>query len=183
VWNQYYAYQQESLGKIIGIVPQNLDLFSGNITENVAVGEYNPDISRILSIFGQLGMLDFIEKLPAGLNTWIGEHGATLSGGQKQKIAIARALYRDPQFLILDEATSSLDSESEYYIQQTIERFRSEGKTVLVIAHRLSTVVKADNIVVLQTGKVTEQGSHSQLWNQKGIYYSMWQKQLPFPES
>jgi ATP-binding cassette subfamily B protein len=134
---------------------------------------------KVLAICKQLEMLDFIEKLPNGFNTYVGEHGTTLSGGQKQRLAIARALYRNPEILVLDEATSSLDSEAEYHVQQTIQQLKKEGKTIIVIAHRLGTVINADKIAVLKNGKLMEEGTHSQLWSQKGIYYSMWQKQMP----
>ena len=169
----------ESLRSIVGVVPQRLDLFGGNIVDNIAVGEFKPDIERIIEICKTLGMLGFIEKLPGGLNTYIGENGATLSGGQKQRIAIARALYRNPEILVFDEATSSLDSESEYFVQEAINQMKAAGKTVVVIAHRLSTVVHADKIAVLENGKLLEEGSHKQLWAAEGRYYQMWQKQLP----
>jgi ATP-binding cassette subfamily B protein len=169
----------ESLRSIVGVVPQKLDLFAGNIVDNIAVGEFHPNIERIIEICKTLGMLPFIEKMLGGLNTYIGENGATLSGGQKQRIAIARALYRNPEILVFDEATSSLDSESEYFVQEAINQMKAEGKTVIVIAHRLSTVVNADQIAVLENGKLIEEGSHTQLWETKGKYYQMWQKQLP----
>ena len=169
----------ESLRNIVGVVPQKLDLFAGNFVDNIAVGEFHPNIERIIEICKTLGMLGFIEKMPAGLNTYIGENGATLSGGQKQRIAIARALYRNPEILVFDEATSSLDSESEYFVQEVINQMKAEGKTVIVIAHRLSTVVNADKIAVLENGKLIEEGSHAELWETKGKYYQMWQKQLP----
>jgi ABC-type bacteriocin transporter len=168
-----------SLRNIVGVVPQKLDLFAGNIVANIAVGDFHPNIERLLEICKSLGMLGFIEKLPAGLNTWIGENGANLSGGQKQRIAIARALYRNPEILVFDEATSSLDSESEFYVQETIKRLKAEGKTIIIIAHRLSTVVNADKIAVLENGQLVEEGHHLQLWEAKGKYYQMWQKQLP----
>jgi ATP-binding cassette, subfamily C, bacteriocin exporter len=168
-----------SLRSIVGVVPQKLDLFAGNIVDNIAVGEFHPNIGRIIEICRTLGMLGFIEKMPGGLNTRLGENGATLSGGQKQRIAIARALYRDPEILVLDEATSSLDSESEYFVQGAINHMKAEGKTVIIIAHRLSTVVNADKIAILENGQLIEEGSHTQLWEIKGKYYQMWQKQLP----
>ena len=105
------------------------------------------------------------------------ENGASLSGGQKQRLAIARALYKNPKILILDEATSSLDSESENFVQQTIQSLKEQGKTIIIIAHRLSTVVNADDIVVLENGKVIEQGNHEKLFNEKGRYWEMWKKQ------
>jgi ATP-binding cassette subfamily B protein len=167
----------QSIRKIIATVPQQLNLFSGNVTENIALGEFNPDLQRIVDICTMLGMLPFIEKMPAGFNTHIGENGASLSGGQKQRLAIARALYKNPEILILDEATSSLDSESESFVQKTIQKLISEGKTVVIIAHRLSTVVNADKIVVTEEGKVIEEGKHKELLDKKGRYWDMWKKQ------
>jgi ATP-binding cassette, subfamily C, bacteriocin exporter len=171
--------RNQSLRQLVGIVPQNLDLFAGTVTENIAPGEFTPDMSRIVSICKQLGMMNFIENLPAGFNTLIGEQGAILSGGEKQRLAIARALYRNPRILILDEATSSLDSESEQEIFATLKNLPKQEKTILIIAHRLSTVLLADHIVVLNKGKILEQGSHKKLYAKKGAYYSLWQNQLP----
>lgn len=172
-------FTNTSMRSVISSVPQKLDLFAGNIIENIAIGEFHPDMERVLSVCKQLGILEFIEKLPAGFNTYIGENGATLSGGQKQRLAIARALYREPEILILDEATSSLDSESEHFVQKTIEELIGTGKTIIIIAHRLSTVMKADKIVVLEEGKMIEEGTHQQLYQNKGKYHQMWQKQMP----
>ena len=107
----------------------------------------------------------------------MGENGSILSGGQKQRIAIARALYKDPEILILDEATSSLDSESEQIIQKTLLDFKSMDKTMIIIAHRLSTIAFADNIIVIDKGKIIEQGSHKELINLDGKYASLWKKQ------
>ncbi len=109
----------------------------------------------------------------------MGENGVNLSGGQKQRIAIARALYKQPELLIMDEATSSLDSASEQFVQNTMLQFKAQGKTVLLIAHRLSTVVLADKIIILEKGKLMEEGTHAQLLAQNGHYKAMWQKQLP----
>jgi ATP-binding cassette subfamily B protein len=167
----------QSIRKIIATVPQQLNLFSGNVTENIALGEFSPDLQRIVDICTMLGMLSFIEKMPAGFNTYIGENGAALSGGQKQRLAIARALYKNPEILILDEATSSLDSESESFVQKTIQKLISEGKTVVIIAHRLSTVVNANKIVVMEGGKIIEEGKHKELLDKKGRYWDMWKKQ------
>jgi ATP-binding cassette subfamily B protein len=169
----------KSLRKQIGVVPQKLDLFAGNVVENIAIGQFEPDMKTVIDICTQLGILEFIEQLPQGFNTYLGENGASLSGGQKQRIAIARAMYKNPSILIMDEATSSLDSVSEDFVQKTIHRLKNEGKTILLIAHRLSTVVDADKILVLEKGKLIEEGSHTQLYQQKGKYYEMWQKQIP----
>lgn len=176
--NLKYA-SNESLRNYVGIVPQNLDLFAGNVVENIAVGEFQPEMERILDICKRLGILDFIEELPNGFQTWLGENGASLSGGQKQRLAIARALYRDPQILILDEATSSLDSISEEQVQACIRDLKADGKTIVLIAHRLGTVLQSDKIIVLEKGKLIEEGDHANLYEKKGKYYNMWQKQLP----
>jgi len=171
--------QNDSLRNLVSVVPQKIDLFAGNVIENIAVGDYNPNIELIISICKSIGIMEFIESLPHGFNTYLGENGATLSGGQKQRIAIARALYKQPEILVLDEATSSLDSTSENYIQKTIELLRQNNKTIIVIAHRLSTIVHADKIVVLHKGKVVEQGNHEKLYNSKGNYFNLWQQQMP----
>ncbi|ELR72375.1 Lipid A export ATP-binding/permease protein MsbA [Fulvivirga imtechensis AK7] len=173
---------KESLRDIIGVVPQKIDLFAGNVIDNIAVGDYEPDMQRIIKICSQLNILEFIESLPAGFNTYLGENGASLSGGQKQRIAIARALYREPEILILDEATSSLDSASEQYVQNAVDLLARQGKTVILIAHRLSTVRSADHIVVLQKGKLVEQGTHEALLEVRGHYFNLWKQQLPMLE-
>lgn len=172
-------FDNVSLRNMIASVPQQFNLFAGNVVENIALGEFNPDMEKIISICTSLGMIDFIEKLPTGFNTYIGENGASLSGGQKQRLAIARALYKNPEILILDEATSALDSESEQYVQAVIDDLRNQEKTIIIIAHRLSTVVNADEIVVLEEGGLLEQGSHQNLYKSRGKYWEMWQKQLP----
>jgi ATP-binding cassette subfamily B protein len=120
-----------------------------------------------------LGISDFIEKIPTSYETPLGENGTMLSGGQKQRIAIARALYRDPEILLLDEATSALDAHSEKIIHHVFDKYRKQGKTILVIAHRLSTIMHADHIIVLQAGKIAEQGSHVELMATKGEYASL----------
>jgi ATP-binding cassette subfamily B protein len=169
-----------SLRKIIGVVPQQINIFAGNVIDNIAVGDLEPDIQKIIKICKQIDILEFIENLPNGFNTWLGENGASLSGGQKQRIAIARALYRNPEVLILDEASSNLDSESEYHIKETIKSLQQQGNTVIMIAHRLSSLDETDEIVVLENGKLIEQGTHQELYNKKDKYYNLWQKQLPF---
>jgi len=167
----------ESLRRVVSVVPQKIDLFAGNVIDNIAVGDYEPDMQRILEISQQTGITEFIEKLPNGFQTYLGENGAIMSGGQKQRLAIARALYRDPEILILDEATSALDSGSEQHIQGCIQRLRDEGKTIIVIAHRLSTVRNADKIVVLENGIVREEGTHFSLLQKDSLYRSFWKQQ------
>jgi ATP-binding cassette subfamily B protein len=168
----------ESLRRIVSVVPQQIDLFGGNIIENIAIGDFEPDMQRILGICQILGIIEFVEKLPKGFETPIGENGATLSGGQRQRLAIARALYRNPEILILDEATSALDTISEQYVQNTIKLLRENGKTIIIIAHRLSTVRFADQIIVLESGKLIESGNHKELFEQKGKYFELWIKQF-----
>jgi len=172
----------ESLRKMVAVVPQDVHMFAGTVVENIAVGDMEPDIKRIIRICNQLEIMDFIERLPNGFDTYLGENAMTLSGGQRQRLAIARALYREPEILILDEATSSLDSASEEHIQNAINLLRKNGKTIILIAHRLSTVVGADKIVVLKEGKLIEEGTHQQLLQQKGAYNTMWRKQFPLTE-
>ena len=122
-------------------------------------------------------MLEFIETLPLGFKTNIGENGVQLSGGQRQRLAIIRALYRNPEVLVLDEATSSLDSESEKSIKRIVSELRAQGKTVLLIAHRLGTVMNADEIFVLKEGTLVEQGTHEQLIAMNGEYARFWKAQ------
>lgn len=168
-----------SLRRVVSVVPQQIDLFTGTIAENIAVGDAEPNMRRIISICQQLGILSFVEKLPNGFATTLGERGAGLSGGQKQRLAIARALYRNPEILILDEATSALDTVSEQYVQQTLQQLRAAGKTIILIAHRLSTVMNANTIIVLAAGKLVEEGSHEHLMRTQGAYYQLWQQLMP----
>jgi len=167
----------KSLRKIVGVIPQQLNLFSGNIIENIALGESFPNIQRILELSKQLGIYEFVEKLPNGFETQIGENGAMLSGGQKQRIAIARALYKNPEILLMDEATASLDTHSEKIVKEVIDNFKSLGKTIIVIAHRLSTIANADTILVMKNGSIVEAGNHFDLLERKMEYYNLWNKQ------
>ncbi len=167
-----------SLRKAICVVPQQIDLFAGSIIENIAIGDYEPNIQRILALCSLLGINEFVEKLPANYYTIINEQGANFSGGQKQRIAIARALYRNPEILILDEATSSLDPVSEQKVQETLGWFKLQGKTIIIIAHRLSTIRNCDEIVVLKNGKLIEQGTHDILIGNDAHYASLWQYHL-----
>jgi len=152
-----------SLRQIVSVVPQKIDLFAGNVVDNIAVGEFNPDMGKVIEICEKLGMTNFIEQLPHGFNTSLGENGANLSGGQQQRIAIARALYRDPEILILDEATSSLDSLAETFVHNTLNLMHNENKTVIVIAHRFSTINMAQRIIVLDKGNVVQDGTFAEL--------------------
>ncbi len=170
----------KSLRNAIGVIPQQLNLFSGNIIENIALGEIFPNVQRILDLSKQLGINEFVEKLPNGFETQIGENGAMLSGGQKQRIAIARALYKNPEILLMDEATSSLDTASEKMVKDVIDNFKLQGKTIIVIAHRLSTIANADVILVMENGAIVEQGNHQELLNLKSKYFELWQKQSLF---
>jgi ATP-binding cassette subfamily B protein len=172
------SIQYQSLRDLIGVVPQQVNLFSGNVIENIALGDSFPDIKRVLSLCQELGISEFIEKLPANYQTPLGENGAMLSGGQKQRIAIARALYKNPEVLLLDEATSSLDSNAETMIHEVIHNFKAQNKTVITIAHRLSTIVLADHILVMKEGQVMESGNHQELLNRRGLYFDMWNKQV-----
>lgn len=115
----------------------------------------------------QLGITEFVEKLPNGFETQIGENGAMLSGGQKQRIAIARALYKNPEILLMDEATASLDTNSEQIVKDVIDNFKAQGKTIIVIAHRLSTIANADTILVMKDGMIVESGNHFDLFRTK----------------
>ncbi|MEX2746081.1 peptidase domain-containing ABC transporter [Rhizobium mongolense] len=167
-----------SLRKVIAAVPQSVDVFSGSVIENIALGAFDPDIVKILRICDQIGLRELIESWPSGLQTHLGENGIRLSGGEKQRLALARALYRDPEILILDEATSSLDSVAEAFILRVVEDLRQAGQTIIVIAHRLSTISRADKIVVLDKGQVVEEGKHTDLLRADGAYAALWRAQI-----
>lgn len=165
------------LRSLVCVVPQRIDLFEGPILENITLDDYDPDNARVVQLCKDVGLLEFIEGLPLGFKTNIGENGVQLSGGQRQRLAIIRALYRNPEVLVLDEATSSLDSESERSIKQIVSNLRAQGKTILLIAHRLGTVMNADEIFVLKEGRLVEQGTHQQLIALKGEYARFWRAQ------
>ncbi|MER9313237.1 ATP-binding cassette domain-containing protein, partial [Mesorhizobium australicum] len=166
-----------SVRKAIAAVPQSVDVFSGSVIGNIALGEFEPDIEKILHICDQIGLRELIERWPGGLQTCLGENGVRLSGGEKQQLALARALYRDPEILILDEATSSLDSIAEGFVLRIIEDLRRAGKTIIVIAHRLSTIRRADKIVVFDKGQLIEEGRHADLLATEGAYARLWRAQ------
>ena len=167
---------QQSLRAAIGVVPQDTVLFNNNIYYNIAYGR--PDASREeIEQAARLAHLDhFIKRLPQGYDTLVGERGLKVSGGEKQRIAIARMLLKNPGIMVFDEATSSLDSGSEQAILEALSEV-AQSNTTLVIAHRLSTIVDADNIIVLDHGRVVEQGTHSTLLGKQGIYASLWELQ------
>lgn len=170
--------KNESLRQKVAVVPQQTDLFSGNFIDNIALGDYAPNMPKILQICEELGITEFVQKLSQGFGTYIGENGTSLSGGQRQRIAIARALYRDPEILMLDEATSALDSISEQFVQRAIQRLRNQQKTVIIIAHRLSTIKNADKILVLENGKLIEEGSHEEILQNNSAYSRLWKQQF-----
>ena len=171
------AISKNSLHRQIGVVLQETYLFSGTLLENIRYA--NPDASRIEVIRAAkiANAHDFITHFPNGYDTYVGEHGYTLSGGERQRIAIARAILHNPRIIILDEATSSLDTETEYQIQEALERLIA-GRTTFAIAHRLSTLRMVDRIVVLDNHRIAEVGSHNELMRKKGIYYKMVMAQL-----
>jgi len=166
-----------SLRSTIGLVPQHIDLFTGSILENIVPGETEPDLTRILRLCELSGLQQLIDKLPEGIHSMIGEYGIQLSGGEKQKLALARALYNEPELLILDEATSSLDAYSVSRFNEIIMQLKEAGKTIVIIAHRLNTTRFADRIICIQGGKVVEEGSHSELIDKMGFYYGLWNNQ------
>lgn len=168
-----YDYDLESLRGNMSIVPQDVILFGGTIRENIAYGKPNATNEEILEAAKQANAFNFVDGFPEKFETLVGERGVKLSGGQRQRIAIARALLKNPSILILDEATSSLDSESEKLVQEALEVLM-EGRTSIIIAHRLSTIRNADKILVLDNGEITEEGTHQELINlENGIYKNL----------
>ena len=159
----------------IGVVSQEPVLFDTSIAENIRYGREEASMQDIQEAAKKANAHDFISKLPDGYNTHVGEGGVQLSGGQKQRVAIARALVRDPKVLLLDEATSALDTESEKVVQEALEALDKarEGRTTIIVAHRLSTIQNADVIVSLEDGCVAEKGTHAELMEKKGLYYDL----------
>ncbi|AAM55061.1 MULTISPECIES: peptidase domain-containing ABC transporter [Rhizobium] len=167
-------FSSASLHKVMAAVPQSIDVFSGSVIENIALGEFEPEFDKIVRICDRIGLRECIERWPGRFQAHLGENGVRLSGGEKQRLALARALYRDPDVLILDEATSSLDSAAEEFVLRVVEDLSRAGKTIIVITHRLSTVRGADNIVVLDKGRVIEEGKHADLVRTDGPYARLW---------
>lgn len=160
-----------------GVVLQDNDLFSGSVRDNIAMPKPHASAEEIITAAQIGGAHEFITEFTPGYDTEVGERGSSLSGGQRQRVAIARALISNPRMLIFDEATSALDYESERLIQQNLNSIK-KGRTFIVIAHRLSTIKDCDQIIVMDKGEIIERGSHSELLEQKGFYYSLWQQQV-----
>jgi ABC-type transport system involved in Fe-S cluster assembly fused permease/ATPase subunit len=167
---------QDSLRASIGVVPQDTVLFNDTIGYNIAYGRVGASQADIEAAARAAQVHDFVMRLPDGYNTRVGERGLKLSGGEKQRVAIARTILKDPRILILDEATSALDTRTEQDIQGAL-RALSANRTTLTIAHRLSTVVDADQILVLDEGEVVEIGTHADLLSRQGLYAKMWTRQ------
>lgn len=173
--------QTESLHSQIGVVLQETFLFSGSILANIRFAKQDATMEEVIQAAKAANAHDFICKTPDGYNTYVGEHGYNLSGGERQRIAIARAILNNPRILILDEATSALDTESEFLIQQALDRL-VKGRTTFAIAHRLSTLRGADRLVVIDRHGVAEIGTHNELLEKKGIYYGLVNAQLKMSE-
>ncbi len=163
----------ESLHAAIGVVPQDTVLFNDTIAYNIAYGRPGGNESEFTAAVEQANLSEFIQSLPKKFDTVVGERGLKLSGGEKQRVSIARTILKDPPILILDEATSSLDSKSEQFIQRALD-IVAENRTTLIIAHRLSTIADADHIIVLEDGEVIEKGTHKQLLQDNGVFAEMW---------
>jgi ATP-binding cassette subfamily B protein len=167
---------QDDLHRSIAYVSQEPSLFHRTLRDNIAYGKPNASDAEVRYAAAQSNALDFIQSLEKGFNTLVGERGVKLSGGQRQRIAIARAILKNAPILILDEATSALDSESEKLIQDSLAKLM-HGRTSIVIAHRLSTIAKLDRIIVLDNGKIIEQGTHEELISNSNIYAKLWSHQ------
>jgi ATP-binding cassette, subfamily B, heavy metal transporter len=168
--------QQATLRAAIGIVPQDTVLFNDTIGYNIAYGRDGATQTEVESAANGAAIDHFIESLPDGYESMVGERGLKLSGGEKQRVAIARTLLKNPPILVLDEATSALDSRTEQAIQETLDRV-AESRTTIMIAHRLSTIIDADQIIVLDDGRAVERGTHDQLLDSGGLYADLWYRQ------
>ncbi|RLI49014.1 MAG: ABC transporter ATP-binding protein, partial [Candidatus Thorarchaeota archaeon] len=166
-----------SLHSIIGLVLQEPFLFMGTVRENIKYGKPDASDEEVLQAIEAIGATRIFEGLENGLDTEVGERGSRLSEGERQLVSFARALLADPRILVLDEATSSVDIYTEYAIQRGLKSLLA-GRTSIVVAHRLSTVVRADRIIVLENGKIVEEGTHSQLMAKRGKYHSLYSVQL-----
>jgi ATP-binding cassette, subfamily B, bacterial len=164
------------LRSCIGLVSQDVFLFHGTVRENIAYGSFEASLNEVMTAAKIAEAHEFIRNLPQGYDTVVGERGQKLSGGQRQRLAIARAILKDPPILILDEATSAVDNETEAAIQRSLERI-TQNRTTIAIAHRLSTIRNADCIYVMEQGQLVEQGKHEQLIAKNGIYANLWRVQ------
>ncbi len=167
---------QQSLRKSVAIVPQDTVLFNDSLYYNIAYGRPDAGKEEIIQAAKAAAIYDFVQSLPDGFQSTVGERGLKLSGGEKQRVGIARAILKQPQIMIFDEATSALDTHTEQEIQKALDDI-SQNRTTLIIAHRLSTVINADNIIVLEAGEIKEEGNHNTLLSQGGIYANMWKRQ------
>ena len=174
---RYEELDADWLREQVGVVSQEPILFATTIQDNIRYGLPDATDSQVQAAARAANAADFVEAFPEGYQTLVGERGVKLSGGQKQRIAIARALLKDPSVLVLDEATSALDAESEHLVQEALDRLM-EGRTTLVIAHRLSTVKDADRVLVLDGGRVVEQGNHEELLARDGLYKKLVERQF-----
>ena len=163
----------EELMKYISFVFQNIKLFKTSLLENIKYGNPDATMEEVERAVDMAQCREIINKLPLGLNTKIGTEGTYLSGGEQQRIVLARAILKNAPIIVLDEATAFADPENEHLIQQALKEL-TKGKTVLMIAHRLSSITDADNILVIDKGKIAEQGTHANLLGKQGIYYHMW---------
>ncbi len=168
---------QTSLHAQIGVVPQDTVLFNDTIRYNIAYGRDNATEEQVVEAAKAARIHDFILSLPDGYDTTVGERGLKLSGGEKQRVGIARTLLKNPPILILDEATSALDTQTEQSIQESLAEM-GQGRSVIVIAHRLSTIADADQILVMDQGRVVERGTHEALVEAGGVYAAMWARQI-----
>ena len=169
---EYNSFDLSTIRNQMAVVHQEVFLFGGSIFENISYGNPNATFKEVKTAAEKANTMEFIQKFPDGFDTIVGDRGIQLSGGQKQRIAIARAILKDPKILILDEATSSLDSESEKTVQVALDKLMKD-RTSIIIAHRLSTIRNADKILVMQDGKIIESGKHEELISKNGVYENL----------